>query len=65
MFFLRIELLWLGDPRFQRKQKFSATDLLDGTCIFTSDTWIIADQQMDGHTDKLLENTSPQTCDGV
>ena len=37
--FIRIELLWVGDPRLQRKQRFGGTERLDGICI--SETGII------------------------
>ena len=53
------ELLWLGDPRFQRKRRLSAADMLDGSCIFTSETEIISNERTDGHTDRL-EKTVPQ-----
>ena len=43
--FSRIELLWLGDLRLQRKQRFRATDQLDG--IYTSEIGVIL---IDGRT---------------
>ena len=48
-FFLRIDLLWLGDLRLQRKQRFSAKDILDGICIST--TGIISDVRLDARID--------------
>ena len=48
-FFLRIDLLWLGDLRLQRKQIFSAKDILDGICISTSG--IISDVRLDARID--------------
>ena len=43
--FIRIELLWGGDPRLQRKQRFSGTDRLVGICI--SESWNLI-QRTDG-----------------
>ena len=58
--YLRIELLCLGDPRLQRKQRFSVTDMVDGIC--TSETGIIFDRGTNGHTERRQENnTSPAT----
>ena len=48
--FTRIELLWVGDPGIQRKQRFSGTDRLDFICI--SETGIISNGRMDGHPNR-------------
>ena len=47
--FLRIEILWLGDPRLQRKQRVGATDMLDGIC--PSETGILSDGRTDTRID--------------
>ena len=57
----QIITLWSGDPSLQRKQRFDASDLLDGVC--TSETGIISDGRTGGNTDIRWENnTSPLTC---
>ena len=60
---IRIEFFWVGDPRLQRKQRFSATDRLDGISI--SDTGIIFNGRTDGRTHEKTgweNNVSPLTC---
>ena len=60
--FLRTELSWLGNSTLQRKQRFSATDMLVGIC--TCEIGIIFDERTHGQT-LGKHNTSPLTCGGV
>ena len=48
--FIRIELLGVGDPRLQRKQRFSGTDKLNGICI--SEAGITSNGRLDGHPNR-------------
>ena len=52
-----MELPWLSNPGLQRKQRFSATDMLDSTC--TSET---TDRRTDTRID--VENITPRHVAG-